>query len=220
MRQISRNLLIVLCLFALGTVIRSKVSLERMSLPNPGILGHFPYIIGPFSGRDFETGEAVAARAFYHPADVVFREYRDGNGHGIELFIAPTSFGWKDPAICLVYHGSIINYAKESYLALTPPVKVREIIALSPLEQSDETDACVYYWRGNGVGYENPLAVALRKKLDLLAGKDQNGLIVQACSELRKETEPGPAFGKLRDFVSKVDPIVVALLRSSGLLVE
>ncbi len=218
MQQVSRHLLILLGVVALGIVVQSNLHPQQKRVPNPGFLGNFPYQLGPFSGRDIKTAEATETRTSYHPAEIVFREYLDADRSGIELFIAPVPFGSKDPAGCLRYHGWILNHAEETYLGTTPPTKVREIVALSPPGQLDQAYACVYYWRGKRAGYENQLRVALRQKINRLLGREEDALAIQVCRELRHESEATLAFEKLCAFASNVDPIIAAMLRDSKIL--
>ncbi len=220
MQQVSRHLLIVLWIVALGLGLRTELPPQKMPFPTTTILGSFPYQLGPFRGRDIETAEATTARVLYHPARIVLREYFDVSGNRIELFIAPAPFGSKDPLQCLGYRGSVVNYVKESFLAANPPVKVREIVVLSPPQRSDKIWACLYYWRGKRAGCGNEPWVPLLNKIDGLLGREENAFLVQAHTTIRHQTEAELAFVKLRAFASTVDPILAAAVRDSGILAQ
>jgi hypothetical protein len=218
MQQIPRNLIMLLGIAALGVGLKREPSLPVALFPAPGILDGFPYQVASFKGRDVETADADALRDFCRPARVVFREYRDEDGYRLKLLVAPVLLGSKDPVGCLLYSGWFINYMGEAFLS-TPPLKIRQVLALPPPGRAEEDYACVYYWRGRSAGYKSELLSRLQERINTVLGREEYGLLVTVSTYVKDQSHTDDTFMRLRAFASTVDPLIDAAAQQSSSLV-
>jgi hypothetical protein len=103
----ARYWLILLAIVVLGAIARSTVPLRR-PVPDTQMLAAFPAQLGSYSVTRSVFADSEKTRRAYAPAAIVYRDYSDGRGAPINLFIAPEIVGWDSPSICATYQGATI----------------------------------------------------------------------------------------------------------------
>ncbi len=145
MPQISANGLIVGVILAAGALAQmvavKPVAQDRASFFRTKVLRNFPYSLGSFKGRDVQDSDAELNRKAYQPAEIVYRDYQEGGGEPLVLFVAPVTAGVHAGRACARYNGYSILQQSDTTVAGGSEVEISQMVLVSPKEL---LQACAY----------------------------------------------------------------------------
>ncbi len=210
MPSLTRYWLILLAIVLAGAAAHTTMPLHGV-MPASGVLAYFPAQLGPYSVTRSEFSDSQATRRAYAPAVIVYRDYSNGQGEPINLFIGPEPVGWDSPSICATYRGSVITQLATRPVATVPDLVITQVVLRS--REEDPMNICAYYWRGENGPLNDSGFQLLKGKLAVLAGF--SSFRVDMCTQVNDASELASAAERLSTFAGLVDPEVQHLLHQA-----
>lgn len=217
MRQISANGLIVGAILAAG-VLTQMLAVKPLYQDNARffrtkVLRNFPYSLGGFYGRDVVDSDAELNRKAYQPAEIVYRNYQEGGGEPLVLFVAPVPTGVHAGRFCARYNGYSILQQSDFTVAGGPQVKISQMVLVLPKQR---LQACAYYWRDNEHSLrDDPIRLWLKQKADLISGGGENSFLVNVCTSIHSPTEAEAGLARIHQLIAAADPLLVGFFKAA-----
>lgn len=213
MRQISANGLIVGAILAAGAltqmVVVKPLHQDNARFFRTKVLRNFPYSLGGFQGRDIQDSDADLNRKAYQPAEIVYRDYQEGQGEPLVLFVAPVRAGVHAGRYCARYNGYSILQQSDTTVREDSQVNISQMVLVSPKER---LQACAYYWRDNERSLQDdPIRLWLKQKADLISGGRENSFLVNVCTAIQSPAEAAAGFARIHQLIAAADPLLVGL---------
>lgn len=217
MRQIPRNVLIVTAILGMGVTAQLFV-VKPAYQEQPGffrttVLRSFPYNLGQFHGLNVHDSDAELNRKAYRPAEIVYRQYQDGRGEPLVVFVAPVPMGVHAGRYCARYNGYSLLQQSDTAVEPGSQLSISQMVLVSPRER---LQACAYYWRDDERGLrDDPIRLWLKQKADLLGGRGGDSFLMEACTAIHSPAGAAAGFARIHELIVAADPILAALFKEA-----